>query len=198
MLISSGWTHRKTFSMPVLRALSSETNTNSEIASSYRWYPTLPRREKIAGGVLGYKDLKKKEEKMLMISSGDPIGVQRGLAEQTWAWEAVCHKEELHRVQRQESQGDWDFLYRYRTLCHHNVKSKRKRHCVRKTADSYEWWWWWWGVTKQYVTWKYYIRDGEKKSGPPMAPDISDNRYLFVTKSNRLKARLAMDAIAHL
>ena len=53
-------------------------------------------------------------------------------------------------------------------------------------------------VTKQYVTWKYYIRDGEKKSGPPMAPDISDNRYLFVTKSNRLKARLAMDAIAHL
>ena len=54
------------------------------------------------------------------------------------------------------------------------------------------------GVTKQYVTWKYYIRDGEKKSGPPMAPDISDNRYLFVTKSNRLKARLAMDAIAHL
>ena len=31
-----------------------------------------------------------------------------------------------------------------------------------------------------------------------MAPDISDNRYLFVTKSNRLKARLAMDAIVHL
>ena len=134
MLISSGWTHRKTFSMPVLRALSSETNTNSEIASSYRWYPTLPRREKIAGGVLGYKDLKKKEEKMLMISSGDPIGVQRGLAEQTWAGEAVCHKEELHRVQRQESQGDWDFLYRYRTLCHHNVKSKSKRNCVRKNS----------------------------------------------------------------
>ena len=63
MLISSGWTHHKTFSMPVLRALSSETNTNSEIASSYRWYPTLPRREKIAGGVLGYKDLKKKGRK---------------------------------------------------------------------------------------------------------------------------------------
>ena len=36
MLISSGWTHHKTFSMPVLRAHSSETNTNSEIASSSR------------------------------------------------------------------------------------------------------------------------------------------------------------------
>ena len=126
MLISSGWTHRKTFSMPVLRALSSETNTNSEIASSYRWYPTLP--EKIAGGVLGYKDLKKKEEKMLMISSGDPIGVQRRLAEQTWAGEAVCHKEELHRVQRQESQGDWDFWYTMSSQCE---KQKQKELCEK-------------------------------------------------------------------
>ena len=46
-----------------------------------------------------------------MILSGDPIWVQRGLAEQTWAGEAVCHKEELHRVQRQESQGDSDYFF---------------------------------------------------------------------------------------
>ena len=74
---------------------------------------------------------------MLMRSSGDPKRVQRGLAEQTWAGEAVCHKEELHRVQRQESQGDWDFLCRLWSLWNHNVKSERKRHCVRKTAESY-------------------------------------------------------------
>ena len=43
----------------------------------------------------------------LMRLSGYPIGVKRGTAEQTRTREAICHEEELHRVQREESQGDY-------------------------------------------------------------------------------------------
>ena len=81
-----------------------------------------------------------------MILSGDPIWVQRGLAEQTWAGEAVCHKEELHRVQRQESQGDSDFWNRYRPLCHCNTMWKAKgsawekhQNCMNDGDDDGGW-----------------------------------------------------------
>ena len=104
---------------------------------------------------------------MLMRSSGDPKRVQRGLAEQTWAWEAVCHKEELHRVQRQESQGDSDFWNRYRPLCHCNTMWKAKgiaweKHQIRMNDGDDDGGW-------PSSTWLESItfETGKRSQGPP-------------------------------
>ena len=91
-----GWTLLKTFCTPAPQVPSSETNTNLEIASSYRCWTIS-------------KSLKpeRKGLKLLTRLSGYPIGVKRGAAEQTPAREAICDEEELHRIQGEESQGDY-------------------------------------------------------------------------------------------
>ena len=126
--------------------------------------------------------------------SGYPIGLKRGTAEQTWTREAICDEEELHRIPREESQGDYfqdvtipvtcDFViyhkhgtllmicqFRGITIDSEGSKSRFVKTVLKLWMQTLHCWWWrgwrWWGRPSS--TWLESItfESGEESRDPP-------------------------------